>query len=279
MGLDEFRALIDKENSPGPPIVGHIPYEVVAADYSLAGEMRTVEHVEEVFQGPLEHSFEIDRSDEPLETLADVNAIVCPTLSTFENLTRLSLEKSDYLAGLPTDHMTAFGEFFRRKIDIERWLGSSAERGEYNAQELEFLKSITKKLDDHGVQLVLGTDSGTNFVMPGPSLWQEMKLMLDAGLMPGTVLRSATLNPAVALGIADNYGSIDIGKIADFVLVESNPLERIAVLESVDGVFVQGNYLDRDELNSLRSGHDNVAGWWVSTARYLEAIVVSLTRY
>ncbi|MEM1143968.1 MAG: amidohydrolase family protein [Pseudomonadota bacterium] len=279
LGMEEFLVLLGGIDSLSLPVVGHVPYAVAAENYSLAGQMRTIEHVEEIFQGPLEHSFSIDQVDVPIAVLSRANAVVCPTLSTFENLTRLSIEKTAMLSELSTDHMTAFGEYYSRKIDIERWLKSTPERGEYNAHELDFLKYITKKLEEHGVALVLGTDSGTNFVMPGPSMWQEMRLMAEAGLEAETIIRAATLNAALALGIAETYGTIEVGKTADLVLVDSNPLEDPSAIRRPSGVFYQGNHLDADDLMSLRDGTGNVAGWWLSTARYFESAFDNLTRY
>lgn len=91
-------------------------------------------------------------------------------------------------------------------------------------------------------------------VVARPSLQQEMRLMLAAGMRPRSLLRSATLNSATALGIADDYGSIELGKIADFVIVASNPLEEMAALEDIKAVVVDGNYLDRSALTIMSSG-------------------------
>lgn len=279
LGLNEFHALLDTREDGRLAVAGHVPYEVVKDNYLQAGKMLTIEHVEEIFQGPLEHKFDLGRLSDVIADLASVHAVVCPTLSTFENLTRLSTEKTAYLATLPTEHMTAFGQFFRQKTDIERWLNVSDERGEYNSRELSFLKLIVKGLDDGQVRMVLGTDSGTNFVQAGPSLWQEMELMLESGLKPSSVLRAATLNSAAALGVKDDYGSIEVGKVADFVVTKLNPLESMSTLASIEGVVVDGNYLDKRALAGLSSGQSRVAGWWRSIARYFDAILVRMVAY
>ena len=57
-----------------------------------------------------------------------------------------------------------------------------------------------------------------------------MELLREAGFHPLEIIRSATLNGAEALGISDETGSIEIGKSADFVIVEENPLQNLKVL-------------------------------------------------
>ena len=57
-----------------------------------------------------------------------------------------------------------------------------------------------------------------------------MELLREAGFHPLEIIRSATLNGAEALGISDETGSIEIGKSADFVIVEENPLQNFKVL-------------------------------------------------
>lgn len=279
LGEKEFNALVNDSGRSRLPVVGHIPYEVVAADYSRSAEMNTVEHVEEIFQGPLDHSFDEIMLGGAVKTLAQAHAVVCPTLSTFENLTRLSVEKDKYLDQLSTSHMTPFGEFFQRKMDVERWLNAPPNRGEHNIREFKFLKKIVKRLNDSGVRLVLGTDSGTNFVQAGPSMFQEIRLMFEAGMDSHSILESATLNPAIALNIDHDYGSIEVGKMADFVVTRENPLDELSALANPEGVVVAGNLMDREALKNLRSRQGRVVGWWVSIARYFEAVWVRATRY
>jgi imidazolonepropionase-like amidohydrolase len=57
-----------------------------------------------------------------------------------------------------------------------------------------------------------------------------MELLREAGFHPLEIIRSATLNGAEALGISDETGSVEIGKSADFVIVEENPLQNFKVL-------------------------------------------------
>jgi len=57
-----------------------------------------------------------------------------------------------------------------------------------------------------------------------------MELLREAGFHPMEVIRSATLNGAEALRMDDKIGSVQVGKLADFVIVEENPLQNLKVL-------------------------------------------------
>jgi imidazolonepropionase-like amidohydrolase len=59
-------------------------------------------------------------------------------------------------------------------------------------------------------------------------------------------LQTATLNPALFLGRIADFGAVKVGKIADLVLLEANPLEDIRNAERVAGVVTDGRYLDRE---------------------------------
>lgn len=84
-----------------------------------------------------------------------------------------------------------------------------------------------------GVRIVYGTDLG----IFGPErMHEEFSLMAAAGLPPGAVLRSATLNAAVALGRGDSLGSLSAGKVADMVALKVDPLANVAALGDPDAV-------------------------------------------
>lgn len=89
-----------------------------------------------------------------------------------------------------------------------------------------------------GVRIVAGTDSMTG-AMPADSLHEELRLMVEAGMTEGEVLRAATTDAAGLLGL-DDRGVIAEGKVADLVLLGSNPLERIENVADIDMVFTGG---------------------------------------
>jgi len=88
-----------------------------------------------------------------------------------------------------------------------------------------------------GVNIAFGTDSGVS--AHGDNA-QEFALMVEAGMPAAEALKSATIAPAKMLGINDQSGSIEKGKLADIIAVEGNPLENIQVMEKVVFVMKDG---------------------------------------
>lgn len=83
---------------------------------------------------------------------------------------------------------------------------------------------------NRGGRVTAGSDSGFIFQLYGFAYIRELELLREAGFHPLEVIRAATLNGAEALGADQDLGSVQIGKLADFVIVEENPLENLKVL-------------------------------------------------
>ena len=90
-----------------------------------------------------------------------------------------------------------------------------------------------------GVKILAGTDMPSPCEAPLASLHRELQLLRKAGLSPFAALRTATVEPARYLGRVD-AGTLGIGKIADIVLVDRNPLRDIGALDSVSSVILHG---------------------------------------
>ena len=83
---------------------------------------------------------------------------------------------------------------------------------------------------NRGGRVTTGSDSGFIFQLYGFAYIRELELLREAGFHPLEIIQSATLNGAEALGMDDQLGSVTIGKLADFVIVEENPLQNLKVL-------------------------------------------------
>ena len=83
---------------------------------------------------------------------------------------------------------------------------------------------------NRGGRVTTGSDSGFIFQLYGFAYIREMELLREAGFHPLEIIRAATLSGAEALGADDKIGLVQIGKRADFVIVEENPLENLKVL-------------------------------------------------
>ncbi|MCE2896035.1 MAG: amidohydrolase family protein [Flammeovirgaceae bacterium] len=89
---------------------------------------------------------------------------------------------------------------------------------------------------NRGGRVTVGTDSGFIFQLYGFSFVREMELLREAGFHPLEALRSATLYGAQALGVEKDLGSIEVGKLADFVITEINPLQNLQALNGMGAI-------------------------------------------
>jgi imidazolonepropionase-like amidohydrolase len=94
---------------------------------------------------------------------------------------------------------------------------------------------------NRGGRVTTGSDSGFIYQLYGFAYVRELELLREAGFHPLEVIRSATLNGAEALKMDDKIGSVQIGKYADFVIVEENPLKNLKTLYGTGAIRLNEN--------------------------------------
>jgi imidazolonepropionase-like amidohydrolase len=97
-------------------------------------------------------------------------------------------------------------------------------------ENFQLWMTFINEYKNRGGRVTAGSDSGFIFQLYGFAFIRELELLREAGFHPLEVIRSATLNGAEALGMDDKLGSVSIGKMADFVIVDANPLANLKVL-------------------------------------------------
>ena len=140
---------------------------------------------------------------------------------------------------------------------IERAKGSfssrSAEAAARAEQSWGFMQATLAKLQDAGVRLVLGADSGVTDSFLGYTELRELELMVNSGLTPAEAIMASTSVSADALGI-DEAGLLTAGRSADFVVLDADPLEDITNARRIDRVFLKGVEVDREALRQRWAG-------------------------
>lgn len=101
-----------------------------------------------------------------------------------------------------------------------------------------------------GVSLLAGTQMEL-FITPGMSLHDVLYWFVDGGLSHAEVLRTATINPAIFLNKQKELGTVNIGKLADLVLLDANPLTDINNTRKIIAVVANGRLLQRKDLDKL----------------------------
>jgi hypothetical protein len=114
-----------------------------------------------------------------------------------------------------------------------------------------------------GLQIVLGTDAvfapSAFMGLPGFTLHDALAMLVLDGMTPLGALRAATLNPALSLHLADSLGTVDVGKVADLVLLDADPLADITNTTQIRAVVANGRYFDRVALDGLLAQAERAA--------------------
>lgn len=115
-------------------------------------------------------------------------------------------------------------------------------RDDYDKSAQALLRML-RKLYEHKVRMVAGTDG-----FQGLTLLRELELYAQAGIPNADVLRAATLEPARVAGALETSGTITVGKDADLILLDGNPLEDINALRRTTLVIEGQNLYKPDDL-------------------------------
>ena len=101
--------------------------------------------------------------------------------------------------------------------------------------------TFVNEYKNRGGRVTIGTDSGFIFELYGFSYIREMELLREAGFHPLEIIRSGTLYGAQALGVDKDLGTVEVGKLADFAIVDQNPLENLQVLYGMGAIKLDEN--------------------------------------
>jgi hypothetical protein len=102
---------------------------------------------------------------------------------------------------------------------------------------------------NRGGRVTAGSDNGFIYQTYGFGFIRELELLREAGFHPLEVIRSATLNAAQALGAEKDLGSVEIGKLADIIIIDANPLKNLQVLYGTGAI-----HLNQDGIASRIGG-------------------------
>jgi imidazolonepropionase-like amidohydrolase len=121
-------------------------------------------------------------------------------------------------------------------------------------------KQMVFELWKAGVPLMAGSDAPEFFDVAGFTLHDELKTMVDAGLTPFAALQTATVNPATFLEMVNRTGTLAVGKEADLVMLDKNPLEDIKNTRSISGVSSGNYWLSKSDVEKLLNDTKSILG-------------------
>lgn len=132
-------------------------------------------------------------------------------------------------------------------IIYPRIQASEKHRNEFMRVRNELVRRIVK----YGGKIMAGSDSPDVYLAYGFSMHRELEGLVEAGLTPYEALAAGTQVPAEYLDPTKSFGTIAVGKRADLVLLEANPLESIANTRKIAGVMAQGKWHPKPELGKM----------------------------
>ena len=251
LNVETFKAIVDEAKKQELKVVGHIPnaFRGRLKD-AFIPNFGMVAHAEEYAKQTKDFS---DQDAKSFAQLAKNNGTwLTPTLTTMVWIASQahSLNELRELQSLQYMH-TLFQDKWLNANSYNR--NTNPEFVAYLDQIVDFNTRLVKAFNKAGVPIVAGTDALNPGVVPGFSLHDEIELLVKAGLTAEEALTSATRLPSIWLGIDSEVGTIEVGKYADLLLLDANPIENIKNTREISGVFVNGQWLNRSTIDEMLS--------------------------
>ena len=271
---DVFDAIVDEAKLRGIRVVGHVDPEVGVRRALEAGEQ--IEHLDSYLEAVLSDSAPMRESLTQMLVYRNQN---------WASMDHIDVRKIDQIAGAtaragvfvnPTQNVfnTAFGmgesdSTIRNRPDWQFWppkmragyLRAHAhywdrarwdQRTDARARRyVEVRNKLVKAIHDSGGKIMAGSDTPEWFHMYGWGLHRELQALVRAGLTPFQALTAATKRPAEFLGATGEWGTIERGKRADFILLSANPLADVRNSAAIDAVAIGGRWMPRAQLDSM----------------------------
>jgi Amidohydrolase family len=269
---DAYFAIADEAHKLGISFAGHVPDAIKVEEASDAGQ-KSMEHLQGVALGASseeETLFAVKyvqpgdfaRRDLRAEATYDESKAAalfarfikngtwqCPTLVVNRSNAHFDdgiFMHKDWLKYVPSDTRDLW-----KKMSEDTMKQRSAQTwAEYHREFPEELK-LVGRMYQAGVGILAGSDTYNPYVYPGFSLHEELSLLVEAGLPPMAALQAATIGPARFMGQADRRGTVEVGKVADLVLLDRNPLADIHNSTSIRAVILGGKLMPRASLDAM----------------------------
>jgi cytosine/adenosine deaminase-related metal-dependent hydrolase len=261
--LEVYDAVTNTAREVGIPFGGHIA-DQVGLLHAFEKRQKSIDHLDGYLEAlglddsPFRDADSATRAQKAVELVDEkripelarraraVGAWNVPTLALWQT----------FFGGEPAEAFLGWPELkFVPKSMVDQW--AQARKGqianfppaEEGRRVLAVRDRVLKALVAEGAGVVMGSDAPQIFSVPGFSIiYREIPAMIRAGLTPYQVLCSGTYSVAQYFGTLDRTGTVAVGRQADLLLLEANPLQDVANLSRRAGVMVRGRWLPESEI-------------------------------
>ncbi len=247
LSKESFDRIAQVANELGIRLGGHIPNDVGLVR-ALKARQSSIEHLD----GYLE-AVDLDTVDDAeIKKLAmmtkEAGVWVTPTMALWQTFmgtdTVESLRQRPELKYMPQQMINQWTQQRTNQI-------ANNQNPQTGLKIIGFRDRLLKALSDAGVGVLLGSDAPQLFSVPGFSLHREMHAMIKAGMTPYQVIESGTRKPAVYLNAEKEFGTVEVGKRADLILVDGNPLKDVSNVSKRAGVMLGGKWMAESYIRSM----------------------------
>lgn len=199
--------------------------------------------------GAFAHLGTVPATDETITVMREKQVATITTLAVEESFSRRRLRDLRFLEEplvantMPPWFVADLKAYAAEKTAVSD--SATIFRAEFR---LRAAKSNAKLLSDAGILLVAGTDSPYPGAYFGESLHRELELLVEAGLTPLQAISAATSNAAQLMKQAAEWGTLEVGKRADVLIINGDPSARISDTRRIDMVMQSGRVLNRESL-------------------------------
>lgn len=193
--------------------------------------------------------------DSILQDMHDRNIAFVPTQSLWESFLRhddaaADLDNSTLRNSVPHFLLDYMQDSAYRSEETRRFLAvARMPVYEWAEEKIPVFRENILKAHQAGVLIAVGTDAGgpVGYNFQGYNTPWEVKLLVQAGMSPMDALVAATRNGAIVIGEEDQLGTIEVGKLADFLVLTENPLDDIENIRDIETIVYKGTAYPRQE--------------------------------
>ncbi|MBI6116735.1 amidohydrolase family protein [Salegentibacter maritimus] len=270
---DLFLKSLKKATQRGYKTSGHIPFSLSINEVSMAG-LSSIEHMSYMLKAGSARELEVIEKYKNNEIdYATANTIINESFDEITAVTKYRQLAENGTAIVPTligNKIISYWDKDQHVDDpelqyigpgiietyqwrVDRVINASAEAIEARHKRYQKLIGLIPLIKESGMPIIAGTDAGflNSYIYPGFALHDELEIFQEAGLTALEALQTSVVNGPKYFGVSDKYGSVTEGKIADLLILNSNPIEDIKATKDINRLIKKNKVYNKTDLENM----------------------------